>query len=140
MNKHNFYLTIIDIISFSCSWILFFYLRRIYIDQDKFEISYKLIIGTIMITTFWLTLFYIFNQYHNIFRNSKIKHFLNHVKISFIGCLILFFFILLDDKITNYKSYYISFILLFSSQFSISYLPRFLYLYIINEKSSFLDK
>ena len=137
MNKNNFVLIIIDAVSFAISWFIFFYLRRIYIDKSEFIISYKLIIGTFVITVFWITLFYLFNKYHNIFKSSKIKYFLEHLKVSFIGCLILFFFILLDDKISNYKNYYISFSMLFMSQFITSYLFRFIYLYIINKKQYF---
>ena len=107
MNKNNLFLIITDIIAFSCSWCLFFYLRRIYIDQNTFTISPKLIIGSIVITVFWIILFYLFNKYHNVMKSTKIKYLLDHIKVSFIGCLILFFFILLDDKIYNYKNYYI---------------------------------
>ena len=136
MNK-KIILIINDVISFSTAWFIFFYLRRIHIDKTEFTISNKLLIGSLVITVFWLILFYLFNKYHNVLKKSKVKYFLEHLKATFIGCLIIFFFIILDDNVNKYTNYYYSFFILFTSHFLISYCTRYIYLYLINKKKYF---
>jgi exopolysaccharide biosynthesis polyprenyl glycosylphosphotransferase len=45
---------------------------------------------------------------------------------TFLGVLVIFFVLILDDQVANYTDYYLSFLTLVSLQFFITYIPRFI--------------
>jgi len=54
--------------------------------------------------------------------------------VTLIGVLILFFALLLDDWVSNYKNYYSTFITLFVLQFGFTYIPRLFITTITNNR------
>jgi len=64
--------------------------------------------------------------YNDIYRKSRLKEFGQTFIVALIGCLIIFFTLLLDDTIISYKSYYSSFVTLFLLQFGITFTSRFI--------------
>ena len=69
------------------------------------------------IVIFWLLLYATTGVYRSIYRRSRLKEFTQTFTISLIGSIFLFFSILLDDFIDTYKSYYLSFAILFGTHF-----------------------
>src|SRR5690606_24842384 len=70
-------------------------------------ISFFLLGSALMIATFWFVLYTLIGQYRDIFRKSRVKEITNLAQISFLGAIIIFFALLLDDEgVENYQSYY----------------------------------
>jgi exopolysaccharide biosynthesis polyprenyl glycosylphosphotransferase len=119
-----------DTISASIAYTAVFTFRKIYIESkvfgsDVFPIyDEKFIFSLIAIVSFWLTLYIISGQYKNIYRRSRLKEFTQTFTLSLFGSIFLFFAIILDDYIENYKSYYLSFSILFLTQFILTALGR----------------
>ena len=55
---------------------------------------------------------------------------------TFLGVLVIFFVLILDDQVANYTDYYLSFLTLVTLQFFLTYIPRF----IITTRTKFLVK
>jgi exopolysaccharide biosynthesis polyprenyl glycosylphosphotransferase len=121
-----------DYLSSALVWFLLFWFRKMYIDtahsdyQIPLSRDIKLILGIIAIPTFWLTLYYFTGYYKNIFRRSRLRELKQTVYTSFLGSLFIFFTLLLDDSVSNYKAYYQTFFVLLSLQFIITYIGRFI--------------
>ena len=112
------------------AWSLFFFYRKI-TEDAQFLNNIKMvfddsnfIIGIISVPIFWLTLYTISGYYNNVFCKSRLKELGQTFFVTLIGVLILFFATILNDLITSYKSYYISFIMLFGLQFTLTYMCR----------------
>ena len=127
MKKEYFKRIFFDIFSAMFSWLLFFYYRKTEIENYDFNLTWTLIIGTISVTTFWIALYTISGNYIDVRRVSRINEFLKTLLQSIIGCLLLFFFLIIDDfeNYSNHFLYYKSIIALFIFHFSLTYLFRF---------------
>lgn len=114
-----------DYLSASAAWGLFYVYRKRVIEQEPLthldENFYK---GIVLVPFFWLTLYFLSGYYKNIFRKSRLKELFQTVTSASFGCLILFFVLLLDDRVNSYKAYYDSFFTLFALQFGITALGR----------------
>ena len=116
-----------DIFSGMFSWLLFFYYRKTIIENYDFSFTWTLIVGTIGVTFFWIILYTISGNYIDVRRVSRLNEFLKTLLQSIIGCLLLFFFLIIDDfeNYTNYFLYYKSLLALFIFHFSLTYFFRF---------------
>jgi exopolysaccharide biosynthesis polyprenyl glycosylphosphotransferase len=121
-----------DYLTSALVWFLLFWFRKMYIDtahsdyQIPLSRDFKLILGIIAIPTFWLTLYYFTGYYKNIFRRSRLRELKQTIYTSFLGSLFIFFTLLLDDNVSNYKAYYQTFFLLLFLQIIITYIGRFI--------------
>ena len=108
------------------SWVLFNYFRKTYIEQYPFEINDRLIYSSIVIPILWLCLYYIFGSYKNVYKKHRIKEITQTFSQSFLGILLIFFGLLLDDQINSYQDYYNLILGLFIIHISITFIPRIL--------------
>lgn len=129
-NLQVFKYVVADLLSAALAWTLFFVYRKYVVDpgilDDPLSIftDRKLFIGLAIIPLFWLTLYIIIGTYRKIYRKSRLKELGQTISITFFGVIIIFFSIILDDIIISYKSYYQSFLVLFSLHFFFTYTFR----------------
>ncbi|MBL4668742.1 MAG: sugar transferase [Flavobacteriales bacterium] len=120
----------LDVIAAAIAWILFFVYRKTYLEPIKF--GYKIPIsfddnfyyGLILIPIFWVGIYFVIGAYNSIYRKSRLKEFGQTFLISIIGTLILFFVLILDDQIASYTQYYKSYVVLFTTHFTLTELFR----------------
>ncbi len=112
------------------AWSLFFFYRK-FTEDPNFLNNIKtvlddsnFIVGVISVPIFWLALYTISGYYNNVFSKSRLKELGQTFFVTLIGVVILFFATILNDVITSYKSYYISFLMLFGLQFTLTYFCR----------------
>lgn len=112
------------------AWTLFFCFRK-FNEDPNFTDNYRqifhdsnFIIGIIGVPLFWLALHTVSGYYNNIFSKSRLKELGQTIFVTLIGVLILFFVTIIDDVIISYKSYYVSFSVLFGLQFVLTYFCR----------------
>ncbi len=112
-----------DIFSTLIGWMLFFLFRKIYIedfslsDFDLLIADKRFFLGIIVIPFGWVLLFWTLGFYTNIYRKSRINEMAKTFLVIGFGVIILFFTVMLDDRIVNYRDYYISVAFLLFSQF-----------------------
>lgn len=122
-----------DYLSALLAWAFFFIYRKYTINNDiinnlEYYIfsDYKFFLGIVIIPIFWLLLYTLNGYYRKIFRKSRLKELSQTFTVTFIGTLIIFFALILDDEIVNYTSYMKYYLVLFSIQFLLVYIPRLL--------------
>lgn len=129
-----------DYFSASLAWILFYLYRKFYIEFDKFGIlpkqvfDHQFILGIIILPLCWLLVYYLTGYYKNIYRKSRINELVQTIAMSLIGVTFIFFFVLLDDFVVSYKSYYKVYGVLFFLHFFITAFFRFVLSSITNYK------
>ena len=106
------------------SWFLFYYLRKIIVEQVPFSVDKSFIAGLFFIPFCWILLYYLQGSYHEIKRMYRLKSIGLTISASLIGNTLIFFALILDDEVKNYTSYYISAAILFSVHFLCTIFPR----------------
>ena len=129
-----------DYLSAVLAWSLFYLYRKFFIEPDKFGIlpeqifDRQFVFGITILPLSWLLVYYLTGFYKNIYRKSRINELVQTFATSLIGVTFIFFFILLDDFVSSYKSYYKVYIVLFSLHFFITATLRFILSSITNFK------
>ncbi|MDF1695082.1 MAG: sugar transferase [Saprospiraceae bacterium] len=124
----------IDYLSAMAAWLFFFYYRKSFEAwpfswDDVFEDN-KLYHGLIFVPIIWILLYSIFDKYNDVYRYSRLATLKRTLILSFMGCLILFFTIMLDDTVLQKEgyTYFNSFSCLFLLHFSITSVSRMVFL------------
>ena len=121
---------ICDIIAAMLSWTLFYIYRKMYIEPLKFGIDIPVVFNSqyylalIFIPVFWVTIYYVTGQYSNIYRKSRLLELGKTFMTSLGGVTVIFFLLLLNDSISDYKKYYNLYFTLLALHFVFTYLFR----------------
>ena len=123
---------VVDLVGAAAAWTLFYLFRKTYMEPAKF--GYKVPVafdtnfwfGLVMIPLFWVGLYVVIGGYTDIFRRYRIKELGQTLLISLIGTVVIFFVLLLDDTVADYRYYYRSFGVLFGLHFSLTFFLRFI--------------
>jgi len=109
---------------------LFYFYRRYFVDAliaDSVASPFselKFYIELIAIPIYWLFIFYISGYYERLFHKSRISEFFQTFISVFVGAIILFFTLVLNDGVVSYKHYYVTLMLLMISEFVCVYAAR----------------
>ena len=123
---------IADLIGAATAWTLFYLFRKAYLEPIKFQYKVPITfdgnywIGLLLIPIFWMGLYLMIGGYSDIYRRYRIKELGQTLLISLIGTVLIFFVLLLDDTVANYRYYYQSFLALFLLNFGITFILRFM--------------
>jgi exopolysaccharide biosynthesis polyprenyl glycosylphosphotransferase len=120
-----------DLLSATIAWGIFYFYRKAQIESVlfgyiPFQPDDNFFLGITLLPILWVIIYALMGTYNDIYRKSRLKEFGQTFMIALIGCLIIFFTLLLDDTIISYKSYYSSFVTLFLLQFGITFTARFI--------------
>ncbi|MFC2086617.1 sugar transferase [Bacteroidota bacterium] len=119
-----------DLLTAACAWTIFYIFRKIVIEPQKFgysipiEFTSEYYKGLLIIPVFWIILYHLTGFYRDIFRRSRLITLGETILISLVGCVFIFFILILDDTIKSYTNYYFSFLILFMIHSILTYLPR----------------
>ena len=123
-----------DYIAALISWTGLFLFRKFIIEGNPFEgqilkfIDPNFYYGVAVIPLFWLILYFFSGAYTDLYRKSRITEIGRTLITTLIGTTIIFFTLLLNDYVGNYKDYYQIFLYLFISHFILTILFRVLHL------------
>lgn len=143
MNKQQRKLSLViyrllDYLMSMLAWFLFFVFRK-NIEQPGVSWSdifsdQKLYYGLLLIPLIWQLFYSIFDKYSDVYRYSRLATFQRTFFISFFGVLVLFFTILMDDKVLEHTSYLTSFWRLFILHFGLTVTARMIVLTITKRR------
>lgn len=120
-----------DFLTAMVVWALFFlYRKNLEATTEPAQIwqDTQLWLGLAVVPTGWVLLYAIFDDYRDLYRQSRLSTFARTFFISLLGVLVLFFTLILDDFVEDYRTYYQSFFFLFSLHFSLTALFRMILL------------
>jgi len=124
MNRKFFtYLSVtLDFLAALLSWILFYYYRKNVIEPERFGVpepgwwlQKKFILSCSIIPLAWVAFYAFLGTYQDVLRRSRLLEIIETIRISIIGNALVFFFLVLDDFVRDYRDYYKIFFLLFIS-------------------------
>ena len=122
----------LDWLMAALAWLLFFaYRKRMEepgVEWNAILNDNKLLLGLLVIPAAWLILYTLFGKYKDIYRYSRFATLRRTLVLSFVGCLVIFFTVMLDDTSWMYKSYLQPFMRLFFLHFSLTAITRMLFL------------
>jgi exopolysaccharide biosynthesis polyprenyl glycosylphosphotransferase len=115
-------LVFFDFLAATVVWAIFFFIREhITGSPIHLNISLSLLVNSSLVGIFWVLFYAFFGFYVEIFRKSRTKEFLKLLTTTFLGTVIIFFLLLLDDEgIQDYKDYYKIFGLYYLLQFFVT--------------------
>ncbi|MFB1012417.1 MAG: sugar transferase [Bacteroidia bacterium] len=115
---------LLDFLAAMVAWGLFFIFRKCFVEGgfNPYYLRYvwsdsKLYLGLLLIPAFWVILYTLIGMYRSVYRKSRLKELLQVLTTSIAGVLIIFFALILDDEVTEYRSYYESISVLFLLHF-----------------------
>ena len=121
-----------DLIGSALAWTLFHVFRKVYLEPIKFgyavgvSFDRNFWMALVGVPLFFLGLYLSIGGYSDIHRRFRIKELGQCLLISLLGTVVIFFALLLDDEVANYRYYYRSFTALFLLHFGITFILRFL--------------
>lgn len=125
--QHTNWYKVADFFSALIAWASFFIYRK-FIEQTSIDWSIfedaNFWSGIMVVPTGWILFYSIFDRYQDIYRNSRLATLSRTFFLSIFGTLFLFFAFILDDFVTDYHTYYSSFLTLFSFHFTITIVTR----------------
>ena len=113
-----------DWLSAASAWFCFNFFRKTYIENYHFELNYKLIYSTIIISFLWVLLYAALGQYKNAYKKYRIKEVTQTISQSLLGIILIFFGLLLDDQINSYQDYYNLVLAIIILHTTLTFLPR----------------
>jgi len=107
------------------AWAAFYVYRKLRIEAVPYGLheilaDKKFLFGILVIPVCWVLLYAMVGYYTNVYRKSRLHEVGQTLWLSMIGVLIIFFLLLLDDKVSSYKTYYSTFFTLFTLHFAIT--------------------
>lgn len=122
-----------DFIASASAWMLFFWYRKKIIESSKFGYNIpfepndsNLFLGLLIIPVYWIILYTITGNYREVIIRSRLRDIAYSFNTGFLGVLLLFFILLLDDVVKSYQDYYKTFLVLFGLQFLFTAVPRYI--------------
>jgi exopolysaccharide biosynthesis polyprenyl glycosylphosphotransferase len=149
MNRNKLFFSYIffDFSGSVIAWFLFFIYRKYNINPffypnftDSVLLDHKLYFGIMFVVPVWLFFYALSGYYTKLYKKSRIQEFGLTFWISLLGSIIFFFLFILDDQVTNENIRQFElvkyFLLYFSLQFLLTYIPKVTITTIINTKIS----
>ncbi len=121
-----------DIFSAILAWTLFFIYRKYHIDSEVLHqpelifFDHNLYFGLTIVVVFWFLLYYVSGTYQKIYRKSRLKELSQTLLLSFLGLIVIFFLLILDDQVISYTNYYLYFLVIFCLHFTLTFGFRFI--------------
>ena len=127
-----------DALAAAVSWLLFAVIRSQLLHEPPNEIWHSILtnpyyqVTFLFIPVFWVALWSLTGSYRlSLYRKSRLNELTNTFIISIVGCLILFFLIILNDLSVRYTYYYQAFFCFWLIQFGITFMGRVFILRIV---------
>jgi polysaccharide biosynthesis protein PslA len=126
----NGWYALVDYFMGVIAWTLFFFARKAILKQTiadavgELQINERFWLGVIFIPLAWLILFALVGSYHSLYKKSRLVEFITTFIVIFIGCIIIFFALILNDVENNYPYYYSAFSALFGIHFLLIFFGR----------------
>jgi exopolysaccharide biosynthesis polyprenyl glycosylphosphotransferase len=115
------------------AWYCLYMFRKVVIEGQSFSVTLpfqdnRFFVGLLVVPEIWLLLHYISGTYTDLYRKSRLQELVKTALILLIGTLLIFFLLLLDDRVRRYSDYYLTFFVLYGSQFIFTFFGRIIIL------------
>ena len=122
---------VIDFFMAAAAWACFYFVRQLLLELPigiPRQTAYRFWLTLFAVPVIWLISYTMVGFYRSLYKKSRLFEFTNTFICSFLGCIVLFFLILLNDVKHDYIFYYLSFLTLLSAHFIFTFTGRALLL------------
>jgi len=120
----TFILVITDFFAAATAWGLFYYFRKTVIENVPFESNNTFWQGMLIVSCAWIIFYLIQGTYHDVRRLYRLRIIGLTLFASIFGCIVLFFALLIDDRVESYKDYYEALLTLAGAHFVLTLFTR----------------
>lgn len=117
-----------DLLTAMLAWTCFFAYRKYFVEGLGFELYHlndsRYFIGVLLLPLCWLSFYALAGTYTDVYRKSRLAETSMTFMHTLIGVLVIFFAVLLDDIISDYKKYYSLIAALFGLHFLFTLIGR----------------
>lgn len=127
-NKSTYIYILFDLVAAAAAWSCFYLFRKMYNEGLPFSwglfdnLRYKQ--GVVIISICWIILHALADSYKSVYRMSRLTEIIRTGYVSLIGCLVIFFGLVLDDLYVIGDMFLVSFLVLFGLQFCLTLVMR----------------
>lgn len=126
---HNIWYLITDYLAAILSWCVLYLTRRYLLDEPILVENLPVLVdrfwyGLVIIPICWLGFYGMVGSYYSLYRKSRLNEITATLVCSIIGCLLIFFIIVINDPQRHYTYYYKAFALFFIAHFVLTWLGR----------------
>ena len=127
-----------DALAAAVAWICFALVRK-HLLHENYAGLFEIIltdrffqVTMVVIPFFWVILYSLTGSYRqSLYRKSRLNEFTNTFMLSLVGCLFIFFVLILNDSIKSYTYYYAAFFSFLFIHFGITFFGRALILRLV---------
>ena len=110
-----------DLLASAITWFGVFLFRKCIIQGIPFSLSIpfedtNFFKGVVAVPLLWLIFHYVTGTYTDLYKKSRLQELGKTLIITFFGAILIFFLLLLDDRVRGYKDYYFTFFVLITLQ------------------------
>ncbi len=130
-----------DYIAAVLAWIILYFTRR-YLLEEAITVQQRLYLndrfwwGISLLPLCWLIFHTLLGSYKSLYQKSRLNEFSLTFISSLIGCILVFFLIVINDPQRNYTYYYKAFFVFLLAQFLLTWLGRW---FLLSRVKSQLD-
>lgn len=122
-----------DYASAVLAWYLFYVFRKTVIEERPLSGLHPFTdnnfwVALLIVPELWVFFYYLTGSYTDLYKKSRLQELGKTLLVSFFGTIIIFFLLLLDDRVRKYSDYYVTFFVLMFLQGSITSLFRMMIL------------
>ena len=126
---HPYWYILSDYLAAILAWLCLYFSRRDFLHEPvvvngNVYFNDRFWLGITLIPVSWLILYTILGSYNDLHKKSRLTEFGQTMLVSLIGCLLIFFLIVINDPQTDYNYYYKTFFLFLSAQFFLTWFGR----------------
>ena len=131
-----------DYMSSLLAWYCLYMFRKVVIEAQGFHPSLpfydnQFFGGLIVVPSVWVLLHYVSGAYTDLYRKSRLQELVKTLLLVLLGTLVIFFSLLLDDRVRRFTDYYLTFLVLYIAQFFFTFFFR---LFLLNQSKANIRK
>lgn len=122
-----------DYIAALLAWVVLYFTRR-YLLEEAITIQQRIYLndrfwwGISLLPLCWLIFYTLLGSYKSLYQKSRLNEFSLTFISSLIGCILVFFLIVINDPQRNYTYYYKAFFIFLLAQFLFTWMGRWIIL------------
>jgi polysaccharide biosynthesis protein PslA len=123
------------------TWLLFYFIRRKLLEEGTNNLStpvfnQRILLGMLLAPIGWMIFYFLIGSYQSLYKKSRWSEVNNTFVASIIGCTLIFFATILNDKKHTLHYYYAAIAIFIFLQFFITISFRCIILYIVKKHLS----
>ena len=136
---HSVWYVISDYVAAILAWIVLYFVRRYLLGEiltleRRIYLNDRFWWGLSLIPLAWLIFYALLGSYHSLYRKSRLNEFTITFIGSIIGCILIFFMIVINDPQKLYTYYYKAFFIYLAAQFFFTWIGRWFILKLVKNQ------